>query len=75
MLNGLLDLSAWQLVVVTLLLTHVTIAAAALMYARWMFQAALDLGPMARRMSADRERVRTLMSRQSLSCRADASFS
>jgi stearoyl-CoA desaturase (delta-9 desaturase) len=46
LLNGLLDLSAWQLVVVTLLLTHVTIAAVTIFLHRAQAHRALELHPL-----------------------------
>ena len=45
MINGLLDLSWWQLVGVVLLLTHVTIVAVTVYLHRCLAHRALDLHP------------------------------
>lgn len=44
-MNGLLDLSVWQLVAVTLLLTHITIAAVTIFLHRHQAHRALELHP------------------------------
>lgn len=46
MVNGLLDLSVWELVVVTLVLTHITIAAVTIYLHRHQAHRALELNPM-----------------------------
>ncbi|MFN3304901.1 MAG: fatty acid desaturase, partial [Roseateles sp.] len=43
--HGLADLSAWQLVVYTLVVTHITIAAVTIFLHRCQAHRALDLGP------------------------------
>ena len=43
--NGLLHATWWQMVVVTLVLTHITIAAVTIFLHRCQAHRALDLGP------------------------------
>ena len=43
--NGLLDLSVWQLVAVTLLMTHVTIVSVTVYLHRYSAHRALELHP------------------------------
>ena len=43
--SGLADLSAWQLVIYTLVMTHITIASVTIFLHRAQAHRALDLGP------------------------------